>query len=173
MFTRLFWLCSLLSIGLIACNGQDKDDEDSGGEGEGEGGDEGGESGGESGGDGGGDGQSPSILEADAWCYKHPKSDATYLWMANATVDDPQGLDTLESFFEGVSVSTNDVEVADYSMVCTDGGDCTTSWNQNEDGVACSNAGAYVITITVVDEDGNWSDPVEVTGRLGSDAEGR
>ena len=74
--------------------------------------------------------------------------------------------------FEGVSVSINDVVVAAYSMVCTDGGDCTTSWNQNEDGIACSNAEAYDISISVQDEDGNWSDPVVLTGRVGSDAEG-
>lgn len=155
---------------LTACNGE-KDDTDTGSNASG--GTEGGESGegGDDGGDGG-DGISPSIVEADSWCYEHPKSDATYIWVASATVDDPQGLDTLENFFEGVSVSTNDVEIATYSMVCTDGGDCTTSWNQNEDGIACSNAEAYEISISVQDEDGNWSDPVVVTGRVGSDAEG-
>ena len=173
MTKPLLTLSALLTIGLSACNG-DKDTTDTGAEdgGDGEGGSDDGGEGGDEGDDGSGDGISPTILEADSWCYEHPKSDATYIWMASATVDDPQGLDTMESFFEGVVVSTSDIEVATYSMVCTDGGSCTTSWNQNEDGIACSNAEAYQISIMVVDEDGNWSEAVEVTGRVGSDAEG-
>ena len=170
--SRYFFIPFLAFLGgLTACNG-DKDATDTGATSSS--GEEGGESGegGDDGGNDGGDGISPSIVEADSWCYEHPKSDATYIWVASATVDDPQGLDTLENFFEGVSVSTNDVIVAAYSMVCTDGGDCTTSWNQNEDGIACSNAEAYDISITVQDEDGNWSEAVVVTGRVGSDAEG-
>ena len=169
MTLRSIPLLALFSLAALSCSGSDKDGVDSGAEG-GEGGEEGGGEGGSGGGSS--DGISPSILSADSWCYEHPKSDATYIWMATAEVTDPQGLDTMESFFDGVTVSTSGVEVATYAMVCTNGGDCSTSWNQNEDGIACSNAEAYEITITVVDEDGNWSDSVQVTGRSGSSAEG-
>ena len=165
-------LLALFSVGISACSGSDKNGDDSGVSGGSDSGSEGGDEGGSGSGGGTSDGVSPSILSADSWCYEHPKSDATYIWMAAAEVTDPQGLDTMESFFDGVVVSTSGVEVASYAMVCTNGGDCTTSWNQNEDGIACSNAEAYEIIITVVDEDGNWSDSVEITGRTGSSAEG-
>ena len=167
MNMRILPIIFVFSSSQFACGGDDKNGTDSGITDSGE------DNGGDSGiGSSTGDGFSPSILEADAWCYEHPKSDATYIWVANATVTDPQGLDTMESFFQGVTVYTSDVEVANYAMVCTDGGDCTTSWNQNEDGIACSNAEAYMISISVQDEDDNWSTPVQVTGRIGSSAEG-
>ena len=172
MNIRTMTMLSLLSFGVLACSGSDKDSVDSGTSGGTDSGSGGGDEGGGESGGGNSDGISPSILSADSWCYEHPKSDATYIWMAAAEVTDPQGLDTLESFFDGVVVSTSGVEVATYAMVCTSGGDCSTSWNQNEDGIACSNAEAYEIQITVVDEDGNWSESVQVTGRVGSSAEG-
>ena len=44
--------------------------------------------------------------------------------------------------------------------------------NRHAQDFAKANAEAYEISISVQDEDGNWSDPVVVTGRVGSDAEG-
>jgi hypothetical protein len=131
-------------------------------------------------GDGGGgdgastDGVSPSILEADVWCYPHADGDATnYFWSATLVYTDPQGDNTIENFYtDGVLVQQGGAEVARYALACRDGV-CLASWSEAEDLVACGNAEAYTIVLTIADEDGNLSTPAERSGRQGADPSGR
>lgn len=164
---RMLAMC--LAIATLGCNG-DKDgdgDGDTGGDagdaGDGDGGD---------GGIGGGDENAPEVEALDAWCYQHNTGDEAYFWIASITADDPQGADTLESFFEGITVLSGDAEVARYSMVCTQDGACTASWNETEHGVLCSDATSYTISASVVDDEGNWSEPMEVAGKQCGDSSG-
>ena len=158
---RMFAVGLLVTI--LGCNG------DKSGDGDGDG------DTGSSGGDGGtsaGDDSTPEVEALDAWCYQHSTGDEAYFWIASVTADDPQGADTLESFFEGIAVSTGGSEVARYSMVCTQDGACTASWNETEHGVLCSDATSYTIAAQVVDDEGNWSEPNEVTGKQCGDSAG-
>lgn len=166
----IYAVLPLISL-TLACGGGDKDEDDdfsddtagggSGGEGSGEG-------------SGSSDGVSPSILEADAWCYLHDTGDTAYFWVAAATVDDPQGVTTVESLQpdDAVKIYSGDAEVSSQPMVCNSDGACTASFNADQVGVSCTNATSYTFSITVIDEDGNVSEAVEVTGREGSSAAG-
>ena len=50
------------------------------------------------------DPNAPSVTEADAWCYTQGGSTNVDYWAFSATVTDPQGVDTVESFMtEGIS----------------------------------------------------------------------
>ena len=149
-----------------ACSGGDKDGDD----GDGNDGftDDSGQDGGST------DGQSPTIESADSWCYLHETGDQAYFWVAEATVTDPQGADTLDRFYDGgILIYAGGVQAADSALVCDENGQCFGSWNENEDGIACANATAYTIGITAMDEDGNLSAEFQVTGRQGNDASGR
>jgi hypothetical protein len=153
----------LLTLLLAACSDKSGEGDTGGGAGDG----------GFGGGDGGGaSDQAPSIEAMDAWCYQHTTGDEQYFWVAAVTADDPQGADTLESFFDGITVLQGGTEVATYAMVCGQDGSCSASWNQTEDNVACSNASAYTIQAMVTDDEGNWSAPSEVTGKQCGTASG-
>ena len=117
------------------------------------------------------DPEAPVIEVADAWCYLHKTGDQAYFWVANLEVDDPQGQDTIESFYEGVTVLSSDTELFSEYLVCGDG-ECTASWAESQYGMACGNAESYTLRFQLTDEDGNLSEPVEVTGRTGTDASG-
>ncbi len=114
------------------------------------------------------------VRTADAWCYQHTTGDPAWLWVVEATFDDPQGLDTINPFFEdGVTVLQGGSEVASYSVTCTDAGACSASFNETAHGVSCASASTYTLEVRVQDEDDQWSDPVSLTGRQGSSASGR
>lgn len=159
-----------LTVGCAGDKEGDNDDEDgsaddTGGAGEGDG------SG--SGSGGSPDGETPYIVEADAWCYLHDTGDTAYFWIAEAIAEDPQGTDTLESFYtEGVDIYAGDALIATYALVCDENGTCTASWNQDQDGVSCASADSYTISIAVMDEDANISESAEVAGREGSSSSG-
>jgi hypothetical protein len=131
--------------------------------------------GGDTGGENGGpstDGESPWIDSADAWCYLHEKGDSYYNWIAELTVDDPQGDDTVESFFEGLTVYYGDTEMATYYLVCGDG-TCNATFKESENSVLCSSAEEYTMSFRIIDGDDNWSDAYEIAGREGTSSAGR
>ena len=120
----------------------------------------------------GGNADAPEVLSADAWCYLHSTGDKAYYWGLKVQADDPQGSDTLETFFnDAVTISINGVEVTTQPLVCTTG-ECTHSFAEADDGIACSNATAYEFSIQVMDIDENWSEPLIIAGRQGSSAKG-
>lgn len=114
----------------------------------------------------------PTVLSADAWCYHHTTGDERWLWVAAALAADPQGTSTLEPFGHRAEVSRDGSVVATYQLVCQQDGDCTTTFNEVEHGVLCADATAYTFEIALEDADGNWSEPVQVVGRIGTGPEG-
>ena len=116
--------------------------------------------------------QAPTISALDAWCWQHTTGDERWLWRALAYADDPQGTVTLANFGHEATILRDGNEVITYEMICEDDGDCSASWNQDEAGVLCSEATAYTIRVRVEDDDGNWSEPIETQGRVGTDEAG-
>ncbi len=160
--TRLFPLLAIaLSLGLIACPDPDKDDTD-GSEGDTD-------TDTDTDTDGDADPDAPWIEEADGYCYQHKTGDKFYQWEVNCIADDPQGADTISSFDMENSIVTvlNDAggELAAYQLVCNASGECFGSFRESDHGIACASATSYTLRFQVVDEDGNVSAPVSVTGR--------
>ena len=116
----------------------------------------------------------PTILEADTWCYVLESGDTVEQWLFKATATDPQGTETLASFTPD-AISFQDIggtEIASVAIVCDPAGQCTSSANSNTLGVGCSSPTNFQAVFTVSDTDGNVSEPMTVTGRQGSGAEG-
>jgi len=121
------------------------------------------------------DPDAPVVQDADAWCYYHDTGDPRYIWVAALEVSDPQGTDTIQSFFTGVTVydSAGD-EMFTESLTCGNG-DCTGTWREDTyspDTMYCSDATDYTLEFVIYDEEGNPSEPYSITGRTGSDASG-
>lgn len=177
----------VLMAALLACGDKDDGDSASAAQPDGASGSTDGADGGADGADGAGDGSAdgtdgaggtdpddPVVVSADAWCYQHSTGDTAWLWVVSATFNDPQGLDTINPLFEdGVTVLQGGSTVARYGMTCTDAGACSASFNEAADGVSCASATTYTLEVRVVDEDGNWSAPLALTGRQGSGPSGR
>ena len=123
------------------------------------------------------DPDAPVISAVDAWCYEHSTGQARTIWVVSVRVDDPQGTETIESFFDGVTVFEGSTELFQEALTCVDG-DCTGTWNEEYEGdddsfvVSCASASDYTIQVVVEDEDGNLSLPAEVVGRQGTSASG-
>ena len=163
---RLFPLLALaLTLGLTACPDSDKDDTD----GSDDTNDPEGDADTDADADGDADPDAPWIEEADGYCYQHKTGDKFYQWEVNCIADDPQGADTLSSFDMENSVVTvlNDSggELAAYALVCNDSGECFGSFRESDHGIACASATSYTLRFQVVDEDGNVSAPMSITGR--------
>ncbi len=167
----------VLLAGLMACGDAAKDDTGSAGTDDTADGGDGSDDGGS---DGGGSGTStsdipPVVSGADAWCYQHTTGEERWIWRVEATVDDPQGLDTVMSYVaDGVIVSQGGAEVVRYPLACDLAtGACSTQFEQSQDNVLCSSASSYTFAVVAVDEDDNRSDPATATGRQGSGPGGR
>ena len=129
-------------------------------------------------GSGGGGGSTsdipPVVTWGDAWCYQHTTGDERDLWKVVATVEEPQGLDTLIQNAPGaVTISSGTVVLAAFDLACNlTTGDCSSSFSQEEAGALCDEAAAHTLAITAVDEDDNWSEPYIVTGRQAATPDG-
>lgn len=112
----------------------------------------------------------PVVTAGDAWCYEHSTGDVVFLWKVELAFSDPQGLDTINTFFDdGVVVEQGGAEVARYALTCSAAdGTCSGGFNEAANGVSCANASSYTLQIQVVDEDGNWSAPLSLPGRQGT-----
>ena len=120
------------------------------------------------------DPNNPVITEADAWCYAGGENTDASFWGFRAVADDPQGVETLESFIPD-AISFRDGggnEVKTVTIVCTSTGECTATMSEEQLGVGCALAENFRAVFTVQDEDGNVSDPVEAACRQGTDAAG-
>ena len=122
------------------------------------------------------DPNAPSVTEADAWCYTQGDPVNVDYWAFSATVTDPQGVDTIESFMiEGISfeLAANGSQVKTIALVCDPSGACTGSESTDTVGVGCIQATDYQATFTVTDADGNASQPFTIPCREGSSAAGK
>ena len=118
----------------------------------------------------------PYVTEADAWCYTQGGSTNVDYWAFSATVDDPQGVDTIESFMtEGISfqIAANGSQVKTVTLVCDPSGACTGSESTETVGVGCAQATDYQAAFTISDADGNLSDPYVAPCRQGNSAAGK
>ena len=115
----------------------------------------------------------PRILNADTWCYEHNTGEVRYIWTMAAQATDPQGEQSIQPLYDGLTVWQGAGELASYTVVCTDLGICTASFEEVENNVLCASAASYRFVLEIMDDDGNKSAPYEMTGRIGSDASGR
>lgn len=117
-------------------------------------------------------GSPPTVQGASALCYLNDSDVSYYFWLASATADDPDGLDTLAGlgspYESTVTVLQGGSPIADYPLVChTKTGECSTSFNEDDHGVICTDASSYTFRFVVYDEDGNASAPIEAQGQQG------
>jgi hypothetical protein len=121
------------------------------------------------------DPDAPVIQDADAWCYYHDTGDPRYIWVALLEVSDPQGTETIDPFFTGVTVyDSSGEEMFTESLTCGNG-ECTGTWREDSYSPAimtCTSAGDFMLEFVIYDEEGNPSTPLTVTGREGSSASG-
>ena len=108
----------------------------------------------------------PVVLEADFFCKV--EGSGVENWIFQATVEDPQGNNTLESFqpeagaFLNASGSQQDV----IAIVCNPEGLCTAASTADTLGVGCSQADQYKIRFSIADEDGNKSEEQTLDARF-------
>lgn len=121
-------------------------------------------------GDGGEDTESPRLLTGDAWCYPHTTGEPDHVWQITAQGDDPQGAVSLEPWFDGVTVVQAGSVVVTWTMTCDDDGACFASFTDTQAGTRCTSAGSYTVRVQVLDEDGNWSEALELAPRQCPDA---
>ena len=122
------------------------------------------------------DPNAPSVTTADAWCYTQGGSTNVDYWAFSATVTDPQGVDTIDSFMtEGISfqLAANGSQVKTIALVCDPTGTCTGSEATDTVGVGCAQATDYQAAFTVSDADGNLSTPYVAPCREGTSAAGK
>jgi hypothetical protein len=126
----------------------------------------GGETSGETGGETGAevDPNAPVVEEATVTCFLHTTGEQFVQWNALATVSDPQGLSTIETFGT-VVIRDARGELGSVDLVCTDGS-CLTSWRDHEFDIECDAIAAttYDFAFTVVDIDGHASAELIVPG---------
>jgi len=116
------------------------------------------------------DPQLPYITAADAACSYHDTGTSYWMWMVDASADDPQGVWTVDSIgsVEVLEAKTAKV-MATYAIACTPKGMCATSFKADADGILCDDPKQWTFRLTVVDEDKNVSLPFDVIGRLAGD----
>ena len=115
----------------------------------------------------------PRILNGDVWCYEHNTGEVRYIWTMAAQATDPQGEQSIQPLYDGLTVWQGAGLLATYTVVCSDLGICTASFEEVENNVLCASATSYRFELEIIDDDGNPSAPFEMTGRIGSDASGR
>ena len=169
-------LLALVPLFGLACGG-DKSDDDSGsatttagegeGEGEGSGGDAGGgegegESGGEAGGEGtgGGGAVAPTVVTGTVACL--PNSSGPSTVALSAEVDDPQGADTIDSLGSTVRVEQSGVLLTEGAVACGMGACVWSAVDDTIPGINCTTGPDLDYILTVLDEDGNTSEPTNI-----------
>lgn len=120
-------------------------------------GDSGGDSAADTGADTGGEGPvDPEIVSVER---VECAGDETYgeTWYVDFTIDDPQGVDTV---YEGaITVLDADASpIVTYGIACRDGA-CSGYFRAEFDGITCAMGPELTFVLSVVDEDGHWSEP--------------
>jgi hypothetical protein len=117
------------------------------------------------------DPDAPVVTSAHASYYHHTVGTERWGWTFEATVDDPQGADTIEAWVHEEQVvrvlDTSGTELAAYDLTCT-GGACTGTCWEDDDGILHTQVASYVFRFIVIDVDGNVSEPYDVTGEAGT-----
>ena len=117
--------------------------------------------------EGGGDSaQNPVVIEADFFCKV--EGSGVENWGFQATVEDPQGNNTLESFQPeaGAFLNASGSQQDFIAIVCNPEGLCTAASTADTLGVGCSQADQYKIRFSIADEDGNKSEEQTLDARF-------
>ena len=117
----------------------------------------------------GGEGASaeiPVVIEADFFCKV--EGSGVENWIFQATVEDPQGNNTLESFQPeaGAFLNASGSQQDFIAIVCNPEGLCTAASTADTLGVGCSQADQYKIRFSIADEDGNKSEEQTLDARF-------
>lgn len=109
------------------------------------------------------DGFSPYIIDGQMICNPGTTSPDTLNVVVQAS--DPQGSDTLDS--NGIFAaydSSGEAVFDDLLMPCNGSGECTAGFTVTTyPGLDCSSASSHTFFATVVDEEGNYSEPGAVS----------
>lgn len=115
----------------------------------------------------------PNISAFDAWCYAD--SNAVDTWGFAIDYTDPDGDDTVPGLQMGAIIVKNGggEQIATVDPVCGGMGGCLANIPASQAGnIACAAAESVTFTATIVDNEGNSSNSVEVNGRAGTSPEG-
>ncbi len=108
----------------------------------------------------------PVVESARVTCFDHTTGEAFVQWAASATVSDPQGLSTIETFGT-LAVSDARGDLGSVDLLCADGA-CTASWRDHDVDIECDAIAVttYDFAFTVVDTDGHVSAALVVPGEV-------
>ena len=119
---------------------------------------------------------SPVIETADAWCFTPGGSTEGDQWGFVFSYSDPQGNDSIPRLqMDAISIQNSaGAMVSSQSPACDwDTAECISFVFTSQVNVGCDAATAHTIQFQIVDDDGNTSNAYEVTGRQGTDFEGK
>jgi hypothetical protein len=110
--------------------------------------------------------QTPVVIEADFFCKV--EGSGVENWIFQATVEDPQGNNTLASFQPeaGAFLNASGSQQDFIAIVCNPEGLCTAASTADTLGVGCSQADQYKIRFSIADEDGNKSEEQTLDARF-------
>jgi hypothetical protein len=110
--------------------------------------------------------QTPLVIEADFFCKV--EGSGVENWIFQATVEDPQGNNTLASFQPeaGAFLNASGSQQDFIAIVCNPEGLCTAASTADTLGVGCSQADQYKIRFSIADEDGNKSEEQTLDARF-------
>jgi len=119
------------------------------------------------------DGESPTIISADAWCYRIEVGGLVETWKFIAEATDPQGTETLSTYIPGgvTFMSSDESEIDSVALICNEG-ECSTTVNATAFDAYCSEVDDYKVRFLITDENGNESEPRTIDTRLGADENG-
>lgn len=108
--------------------------------------------------------EAPLVTGVEAYCYLHDVGDQFYQWIFGGVVDDPQGVETLESFadlhiYRGGGV----IEELEGLLVVSDDGQLVGSFKEETYGISCGSASEYTFRFIAYDVDGH-SGYAEIAG---------
>lgn len=99
----------------------------------------------------------PVILTAEVNCTK--QQSAGEVWDTQNTVDDPQGVETVDGGTFSV-LNEDGGELTSGQLACGSG-TCFGTWREQLTGVGCSAQGEILVRFVVTDIDGNSSEPFD------------
>ena len=118
-------------------------------------------------------GSAPEVTSFDAWCYAD--SNGVETWGFAIDYTDPDGNDTIPGIQPDAIRAFNGggEEVATGDPVCDRNGKCFANIVATQiGGIGCAAAESTTFSVTLVDNDGNSSNSVEVNGRAGTGVDG-
>lgn len=121
------------------------------------------------------DPNAPTISSADAWCFVPGGSTEGEQWGFYFEFTDPQGIETVPRLQTGAIqiLNNNGIATGSVDPACSwDDGTCTSFPFSTQVGTGCEGASTISAQFQIVDEDGNTSNTITLTGRVGEGFDG-